>query len=295
MNLAARQRLNIILAAALIALGGLVAYLALNRDEAGTGERLTPLTNQAVNHILIERGDKPTVELALENGEWWLLQPFRIAASRYRAESLAALATEESVARYPVEGLDLARYGLDPGLAQIRLNDTEIVFGTLNPLNKTRYVRVGDTVHLIADGAFGILNAEVPSFVGPRLLPAGTDLEALHMPGVGIERAGEAWRLDPERPDIGADDIRRLLEVWQQAQALWAKPYSGREPQGVVELRLANGEVLRFEVMETDPDLVLARPDLELEYTLPAERMHDLLELTPAPAPEDAVKKSAVE
>ena len=291
MSLDSRLRLNLGLAATLLALGGLVAYLTLH----GEGEKpatLTPLKASEVTHIVIDRDDRPSVELSKENGEWWLVQPFRIAASRYRAEALAALAQEPTGARYAVEGLDLARYGLDPGVAELHLNDTAIVFGNANPVNNKRYVRVGDAVYLISDNSFGVLTAEVASFVGPRLLPEGATVEALHMPGVGLERADEGWRLDPERPEIGADDIQRLLKAWEDAEALWAKPYSGRPATGAVELRLSGSQTLHFDILETDPDLVLARPDLELEYTLPSEQIHGLLELTPAPE-ESAPKPAA--
>ena len=57
--------------------------------------------------------------------------------------------------------------------------------------------------------------------------------------------------------------------AWQQARATGVAPIGGGKPDGEVSIMLAGAPApLRFQILD-DPDyLVLARPDLHLEYQL---------------------------
>lgn len=280
-----RVLLNLVLAAVVLALGGLVAWLNLSPDATDTG--LTPLSGEAVTDIRVKREGSPDLHLVKDGDRWKLTEPFEIAASPYRAGMLARLADEPSFADYAMDELDLARYGLSPGRAEVILDgEIHILFGDTNPLNRRRYVRVDDRVHLIDDKVFPVLQAPVASYVGPKLIPADAQLIALTLPGQRLMRSDAGWALDPPRPDVSADDVQTLVDAWKHAEALWANPLEQDDADAaapVVTITLADGRSLGFELRRTDSDLILLRRDLGLAYTLPADQAASLLELKPSP------------
>lgn len=279
--------LNLALGAGVLVLGALAAYLA-GRSSEEAAPKLTSMAVSEVNTIRIQREAHPDITLERRGEHWYLTAPYEIAASDFRARRVARLAVETSLKRYPAEELDLARYGLAPPRVRVFLNDTELGFGDNNPVTHQRYVLAGGQVHLVADTVFDVLNAEVASFLGPRLLPEDAVVTGIALPEVTLNKQDTEWVLDPERPELSADDIRAFVDGWTRAEALWAKPRSQRPAQGEVRITLADGHELRFQIIETDPDLVLARPDLEVEYTLSGTQAERLLKISPQPEDEDA-------
>lgn len=283
-----RQRLllNLALGAGALVLGALVAYLA-GRSPEEAAPKLTSMAVSDVTSIRIQREERPDIALERRGEQWYLTAPYAIAASDFRARMLARIAVESSLKRYPAADLDLARYGLDPPRVRVFLNDTELGFGDSNPVTHQRYVLAGGQVHLVADTVFDVLTADVASYLGPRLLPEDAVVTRIALPEVTLTKQDTGWTLEPEQPDLSADDIRAFVEDWTRAEALWAKPRSGRPAQGEIRITLADGGELRFQIIETDPDLVLARPDLEVEYTLSGGQADRLLKLSPRPAEAD--------
>jgi hypothetical protein len=280
-----RNRLNLALLILVVGLAALVYWLS-TRDEAPQIETLATLDTSTVERIVIERRERPGILLEKRTSGWWLVAPIDIAASSFRVNSILELPQTQSRASYGAEELELARYGLEPPRASVTFGELRFDFGDINPVNRYRYVRIGDRVHLVSDLLFDTLNADVASYVGPRLLPEGTKITRLALPALTVTRSAEVgWDLAPAQPEASADDVQRLIDEWQRAEALWAKPYAATEPEGVIEVGLDDGRVLRFEIAETKPDLVLARPDLELQYTLEPSTASRLLELEPPPAP----------
>ena len=278
-----RNMLNLMLLVTAVALVMLAYFNPAVKQDEDDGQ-LVDLDANEIMSIRIERTGKPTVELERRDEEWWLTAPFEIAASSGRVRDLTSLTLQASHAQYPIADLDLTKYGLEPVKVRVLLNDTALVFGDVNPVNQRRYVLNGEQVHLTTDNIYDILTADVASYVGPRLLPKGSEIERLALPELQLRRGDDgAWVLEPELKAISADDIQAFITAWQRAEALWSKRFSHRDSLGAALVTLVGGKTLRFEILETTPDLVLARPDLGIEYTLTEEQAHNLLDIRPAP------------
>ncbi|HDP90465.1 MAG TPA: DUF4340 domain-containing protein [Thioalkalivibrio sp.] len=268
----------------LLAVAVLAAIALLGRGTDAPGERLTALDPERVARITVHGEDQPPVRLERRGAHWWLTSPWELEASPRRIADLAALANAPSRAAYAAATLDLARYGLAPPRMRLELDDTVIEFGATNPVTRQRYARVGDTVHLIDDTHTYLLNATTESYLGPRLLPREAQIVTLALPDRRIERdATGGWRTDGA--ETTPDDAQALIDAWRRAEALWARPFIPQDDLPEVRITLADGQVLRFAVAGTAPDLLLARPDLGFVYTLPAEAAAGLLD-TPGAAEE---------
>lgn len=271
---------------ALVAVLGLFAYFQPGLEKPSAPPALTDLAISAIDRIRIEDRDGKTVALAREGGQWRLMEPVQLPANAVRVEALLHLAEESSYGQLDATDLDLAEFGLDAPRVRLLLNDRALVFGTTEPLDGRRYVRDGDTVHLIADRYFHILTGGFTEFVNQQLLPQDARVVELATPDWRLTRSAEGkWTLDPAPPGRSADTPNLLIDRWLTAQAVWVQPYEQAEAKGQIVVRLEGAEQpLRFDILAREPELVLARPDIGVQYHLAEDTARSLLEINEATA-----------
>jgi hypothetical protein len=280
-----RLLLNLGLLVLVGVLGGLT-YWAANRAPQSTTDRVSALSAESVEHIVIRRDSGPDIELWRDGQAWRMTAPFEMPASPFRSGQIAGLLERTSHARYEASDLELARYGLAPPRVTVTLDDTVIALGDANPVNNHRYLLLGGQVHLIDDTLFDALEGDASNFIDTRLLPDGAVIADMTLPDVRLSRGEDgAWTLDPEQPELSSDDVQSVLDEWQRTSALWVKPYQEAPPLARVVVRLADGEEMEFVVTRREPDLVLARPRLGIQYRLMATKAETLLELRPRSEP----------
>jgi hypothetical protein len=288
-----RLLLNFVLLALVIAL--VIIVYSSTDEHAHEVTLLTTLSPDAITDIRIHHNQRETVLHKQDDG-WKMTQPISIEANGFRINTLLKLLTATSQADYAVAGLDLAQYGLEKPATSIRFNDLEIAFGISNPVNGLRYVRIGERVHLIDDSFYPLLSSQTGALVARELLPQDADISKLVLPEMTLSRDPDGtWHSDG---NTGSDAISETLNNWKHVQAFGVHNYMQREALAQIKVYLGNqSEPLRFVVTDTDPWLIIARPDLDLEYHFKLEDYDGLLRPgaseTPIPAdvPEEIVKE----
>ena len=97
----------------------------------------------------------------------------------------------------------------------------------------------------------------------------------------------------PLRSDISADAPQIVADAWQRVTSMWNAPLSARgvdtplqEPK-TVTVTFENGEVIVFKVIAEQPQLILAREDLNVRFHVSAASIQELLTLQqPSPKAE---------
>ena len=296
-RLSARTLLNLAL---LLLVAALATFVALHpAKKKAPPPRLTSFAPDQIKDIRIERQGHITITLKKQTGgHWRILAPIDTPANDFRIDNLLRLARARSYARYPVAGLALAKFGLQAPALKVFFNAQEIDFGGTEPLNHRRYVKVGDAVHLISSRYYHMLNAALPSYVSLNLLPPGSRITALHLPQLTLLHQGTArWTLTPHMPGVSADAIHSLVQAWQNAGALWVQRYkkTSKTPLDHVTLDLqGEKQPLRFEIVTRKSELVMARPDIGMEYHLPRNAAQHLLKLPQTPQPAPALTKRSL-
>lgn len=208
----------------------LVALLALaligslyspdDADEVSTlGSRLG-LKAADVNHLEAGLGATSGVALnRLGSGGWRLNHAGNeLGADPRRVARLLDVLRAGTLADYALGDVDMARLGLDPGQAWLRFDDVRLRIGGQEPVGGGRYVLAGDHVYVIyADDLIDLIRAGKAAFVDQRLL-GGARIVRLELPGMVVERKGEAWRSSPESKQVGA-----LVLAWNNARARWVE------------------------------------------------------------------------
>ncbi len=143
-------RLNLIL----LAIAGLLGLFIWQTQTPGLPP-LTPLDPAHIEHIDISDLSGRHIQLKKEAGVWRI---GGAAADRKRIMQLLGICATPSLQRFPTD-TELARFGLDPAPIRLRLDTLSLHIGAVDPVNGWRYVRIGEQIHLIADGFYHHLTA----------------------------------------------------------------------------------------------------------------------------------------
>ena len=263
-----RSRLLITLCL-LLAVIGLALFLIRGGGEkpAPTDVPLTRMAAAAINQIRIIRKDQDEIRFEKQSGRWIMQHPYQLRASDLRINTLLNLLNAHSYAQYNSKDTQLSRFLLDQPQVSIEYNGARIDFGDTNPLGEQRYVLYNNVVHIINDVLFQQLQAPAYFFINTRLLPERTTITAISLPGHVIRRHQAVWAVEPTST-ISADKIVELVNAWRDADAISVSKYEDTTQHDSVRIELEKQASIDFVIVHAPPQLILARPDLGIQYHL---------------------------
>lgn len=281
-----RSLLNIALFLVAVLLAVYIYDTDKKEQASSESEQLTQLSADEVTQISIQHNQRQ-IKLRREGGKWRMLQPIDIAANSFRIDTLLNMLKTVSHTAYSAAELELDKYGLSEASTSISFNNITIDFGVVNPINNYRYVRINDTVHLIDDHFYPLLSSQTGTLVARELIDGDAIIDKLVLPQQTLYRdENNLWH---SSDNTDPDAISETLHHWQHSQAFGVHNYMQRESLADISVYMAgNSEPIRFYVTDTDPWLIIARPELDIEYHFNLE-FHDRL-LKPG-----AIKESAEE
>lgn len=254
-----------------------------NRFDVETGyqpqQNVTSLEPESIETMEIKTADAELM-LRREDGGWMLESPIRWPANDGDVERLLAITSVKTDSRLAADEIDLDTLGLQFPMASLRLNDTLVLFGGTNNIGARRYTMVDSTVYLLPDMLLPFITQGLTGIVDQSLLPRSFELSALKLPDQEITRdASNAWRLI-DANGIEQEQISKLVDNWQNLQALRVKPFSAEKmPQHKITAQLADGRNQDFFVMSIDPEIIIANPEIGLQYHFPADLYYQLISL----------------
>lgn len=271
--------LNLFMLALVAALAAVVLW-GPDPDQPAAATPLTDLQPQTVQRIEIAFPDMPPVVLVREDTRWRVDNRQRWPADGGRIERILALAAAPSHARYALNRLDAAEVGLAPPRVRVRLDETVLEFGAQEPLNRYRYIRLGEQVHLVTDTVIHQLSDRPEDFVSRRLLPDAAPIVGLQLPDRTLTRdENGAWRSVPPERGRSQDNFNRFIDAWRYATALRVESIAGAaggESGVVVKTPAAE---LHFALHSDAQNLIVERADLGLRYIFDSSVGNRLLRL----------------
>ena len=282
-----RNLLNLALVACAIVLA-LIIYLKPGLEPVDAPQPLTrELAAIDANEIQIDRLTREPLSFRKRNEHWLLVSgETPLAAAEFQIKALLHVLQSNTLSSYPADTLDLAELGLQPPQASVTINDFKILFGITEALENRRYLQVNDTVFLVKDQYQHLINADWSNFVERKLLPAGLAITRLQLPGLQLQPGDDGqWQVSPERPGVSADAIQQLLDHWSTATALYVRRYDNTHSFETIHIEAgAEDAAVDFLITAHSPELVLARPELGIQYHLSSGMENTLLTLQEAPA-----------
>ncbi len=242
----------------------------------GQKPEVSTLETADIGRIEVKTAD---VSLSLERGAdgWNMVAPISWPANNVNIERLIDIVNSQTDSRLDADEIDLATLGLEFPGAMLRLNDTRVLFGATNNIGERRYTMIDSTVFLLPDIHMPFIIEGMPGLVDRRLLPARLGLVGLRLPGLRLERdAAGNWRA-PEA-DIEGEQIEQLIGNWEALEASRIREYrASGTPQQKIEAVLADGRRLEFFLMSIDPEIVIANPQIGLQYHFGRDYYYQLI------------------
>lgn len=287
--------LNLALLAAVVVLAWL-AWRTPSREETAQ-QTLSAQAPAAVQNITLSRPGKPDIVLEKAGKQWQITAPIRARADDFRVLRMLTILGARPAAQFPAG--ELARFDLDPPVARLRIDATEYAYGGINAVTSEQYVRRDHTVYAVELRHGAALPADVTGLLRRALLSESERPTAITLPRFSLTQAGGKWTITsgtitsgtitsgtpaPAQTDVSQDDLQRYVDHWRQASAVRALPHDGRKSLADIRMTLADGAPLDIGILQREPQLVLWRRDLGLQYEFLAAAGQTLLANPAAPA-----------
>ena len=244
--------------------------------ETDTSLYLTLLNADDIKLITITKPDNREFVFEKKPGSlWYMTQPFQLKAHQFRINTLLKLLRTPVSKTYDTGSLDLSHYALLKPRAKIKFNDTEILFGKTNPVNNMRYLLVDNKISLILDQTYPLVSAQAASFIDLSLLPNNFNINRIKTPSTSIYLDHDGKWTSTEQASLNADQIQALLSNWKSAKAFAVHKYLKRKNLGKIEIS-SETKTLIFQITDEDPWIVLALPDLNIEYHIDKSQKNSL-------------------
>lgn len=249
----------------------------ITNDQLINRNAITTLKPGNISNIKIETADE-IILLEKQGTRWQLVNPINWFANNISAERITTLAAVEPQSKLPKEQIDISTLGLRIPKAVITLNEKTIYFGDTNRIGNRRYLMVEPNVYLASDIHYAFISQGLSGLVDNRLLPSQLDLQTLKFPSFQLTKEASGWVTDSAGKS--EEKTNQLISNWQKKQASAIKPYeSTLTPLNKIKAGLQSGEELEFYVLSIKPEIVIARPDLNLQYHFPDHQYYELLSL----------------
>lgn len=235
---------------------------------------------QDITDLKIET-KKQTLNFKKQNDQWYVTQPVQWLASNINLNRITSLADEEPPSSLPSNEIDISTLGLGFPKAAVTLNKDTVTFGDTNQIGNRRYILTGNMVHLIPDNHLPIINLGLTGLISKSLLPKPIEIYELKLPKVTLQfnKDNASWSIDNKPAHYSADQSNLLINQWQTRQASSIKMYNKKtSPLKKISAKTSAGDI-DFYLLHIQPEVVLARADLGLEYHFDSSAYYDFFSL----------------
>jgi hypothetical protein len=241
-----------------------------------TKNTISNLKPQDIRSIAFQSADD-AFTLAKSTTQWYIESPINWPANNIAVERLLSITRTEIESSLPADEIDLATLGLQFPRAILTVDDTRFAFGAINNIGNRRYVMTGSKIYLIADIHLHFFTQGLKGIIDRRLLPRSLALQNLRLVDLNLSKTtNDGWLNDGEA--ISTDQLNSLVANWQTLEASSIKPYrKASMPGQKITAGLGDGSKLEFYLMAISPEIVIARPDLGLQYHFAEDQYYGLL------------------
>jgi len=256
--------LNLFLFVIAISLASIIYF---SEEQSTQLERLTDINLDNITTIKIQHNEN-TISVNKTTGHYWkITQPVDIAANEFRINSILKLLHAPVHNKYTSAEIDSNNIGLDNPKTTIQFNKQVIAFGITNPVTNLRYLKLNNTIYTIEDVYYPLISSHFGTLVSLNLLPPDSKLAKLILKNQTIFKDEKGrWS---SNIDTSADNVSKTLQHWLHDQAFGVHQYLKRKELGEVFIYVTgSAKPITYQITDIEPWLVIARPDIGLEYHL---------------------------
>jgi Domain of unknown function (DUF4340) len=214
--------------------------------------------------LRVQRKGQLLAALEKRSSEWFLTEPLAGPADAFQVSRLLAVLEAKSSQQY--SSADLAKFELASPQAEITINDQRFAFGAINNVTREQYVLTGNQIYpLELRFAAAIPNDSAALFRRSVLAP-GDKPARFEFGNFSVTFDDIKWITTPAAGDVSQDDYNRWVAQWREGGALRAEPSDRRTVSKTIHIVLADGRKVSLGIVQTEPELIIRRGDLGLQF-----------------------------
>ena len=269
-----RTKTNILLLAVIIIL--ILVSTGIDQEEEIVLPRLSTIDSASITEIRVNKKDGEDYLFKKQTDGWYMLSPLQYLANEARINAMLRMLKTESHAELDPATVNLARFELDDPKVILKLNEHVFQFGNTDGIDQRRYVLFNNTIYMVNDFLYQQLETNAEFFADTRLLREGTKISALAFPDNTLQQIDGVWQM--QQPiDIKPGQLERLVYSWENAVAISVSAYQQPEQDILITITTADNSTIQFNIVGTDPHLILGRKDLGLQYHMGSDDAQKLL------------------
>ena len=264
----------------LLVLIAALTYAGLRVNEESGSEAsagISKLTVEDIDALEIENGDS-LIRLVRRDGAWTIESPINWPAHNASIKRLLGIVDMEASALGDAAGIDLAPLGLHQPVATLRFNDSQLLLGTNNNIGARRYAMIESKVYLLPDAHLPFISQGLAGVIDRHLLPQRFVPQSLQLPDFDIQRSDDNGWHSPQAQHLASARLGQLVANWQSLKASRVTRFTpGAASLKVIGLQLADGQSMQFLLMSIDPEIVIAHPQIGLQYHFRSDYYNQLI------------------
>ncbi len=276
-----RRNLNLWLFIIVILLAAIIYF---SEEQSTLLERLSDTNVDSIHTIKIQHNQNQislntTAKSKTGENIWQITRPIKVAANTFRVNSLLQLLNAPVHNKYTLAEIDSKEIGLDNSKTSIQFNHKVITFGITNPVTNLRFIKLDNTVYTIEDVYSPLISSHFGALVSLNLLPPNSTITKLVLRNQTISK-DEAGRWQ-SNIGMSADRVASTVQHWLHDQAFGIHQYLPRKELGEMFVYTSNSvQPIRFLITDIEPWLIIARPEMGLEYHLDIKAYDKLISPT---------------
>jgi hypothetical protein len=200
-------------------------------------------------------------------------------ASDTTVEGLIDSLRQRTKDKFKVGDRDLAGFGLKEPKVRVSVGGATVAIGGEAPIERARYVKVGETIHVAGTAVKRAADKPATGFVPRRLIPKDARISAIAHESFKLVRTTNtddaAWSVTRSEVDPATDAAKTIASAWSGATAVDVRRRkNGDAPDPAIRVHLEGRDApLKFMRLGTAGDtatgtanIAITRPDLPVRY-----------------------------
>ena len=197
-----------------------------------------------------------------------MTEPVKAPADGFQVLRLLAILDAKSPLQYPASAS--AKFELDAPPSEIIINEQRFAFGAINTVTREQYVLTQNQIYPL-DAHFGAaIPANATALLRRSVLAPGDAPSRFEFSTFTVTHDGKKWLATPPADEPSQDDYNRWVAQWREGSGLRTQVVAdlanARKPFSDIHITLKDGAKVTLGVVQTEPELVLQRADLGLQF-----------------------------
>lgn len=226
---------------------------------------LLDIDKNSIDHIEIIRKDLDDFIFAKKDDAWHMLSPLQLKANPLRINTILGLISTKPNSTLEPSKVELKNLGLESPSVIVKLNKHVFKFGGTDGIDQYRYIFFANHIFLVDDSLYHQLRTNASFFANTKLLENNKEIIAIKYPDKLIEKNGNIWRTQ-ENVEIKPERLSKIVSAWKTTKATHVSQYREEHNKKSIIIKTQDQKETIFNIVQTKPNLILARRDLNLYY-----------------------------